>query len=132
MELAGAASRLVIDTSALLAVFFAESRASWVTQQLDAAAERYMSTVNLAETLVHLRDRAPARAAEVEVQLITEGGIVFVPPDTSAAGIAAAARLRWPLNFGDCFVYALAKEKQATILTLDKDFRCVDQPTLMP
>ena len=47
-------------------------------------------------------------------------------------GMAAEARLRYPLNLGDCFAYALAVEQGTSILTLDTDFRAVDRPVVMP
>jgi uncharacterized protein with PIN domain len=55
-----------------------------------------------------------------------------VPPSVEQARVAAAARLRYPLNLGDCFVYALAVEEQSSILTLDGDFRAVDCSVVTP
>ena len=40
----------------------------------------------------------------------------------SRQALAVAARLRWPLNLGDCFAYALAIREESPILTLDEDF----------
>jgi ribonuclease VapC len=123
---------VVVDSAALLAVFFDEPDAAWVVEQFNAhAGELVMSTVNLTEVLIHLRDRAPKSAPEIEQQL--DGmGIRFVPPDPTQARIAAEARLRYPLNLGDCFAYALAVVEDRPILTLDRDFRAVDRPVLLP
>ena len=90
-----------------------------------------MSTVNLTETLIRLKDRQPVRFAELEGRLLNSG-IRFVAPDVEQARIAAEARLRFPLNLGDCFVYALAKVERKAILTLDNDFRCLDVAVLLP
>jgi uncharacterized protein with PIN domain len=90
-----------------------------------------MSTVNLTETLIRLRDRQPVRFVELERQLLNSG-IRFVPPDIEQARIAAEARLRFPLNLGDCFVYALARIESQAILTLDSDFRCLDVAVITP
>ena len=46
--------------------------------------------------------------------------------------MAAAARLRYPFNLGDCFAYALAKEQNEPLLTLDRDFRRADIPVILP
>ncbi len=95
---------MVVDASVLLAVFFAEPQAAWAAEQLNThAADLRTSTVNLAETLIRLRDRQPQLADELEEEVLTSG-IRFVPPDTEQARLAAQARLRYPLNLGDRFV----------------------------
>jgi uncharacterized protein with PIN domain len=59
-------------------------------------------------------------------------GLRYVPPSVEQARVAAQARLRFPLNLGDCFAYALAVEEDTSILTLDTDFRAVDRPVILP
>ena len=123
---------MVVDTSALLAVFFAEPEGEWVTARLaEHAAELRMSTVNLTETLIRVRDRQPQRYESIEAELLGSG-IRFVPPDVEQARIAAEARIRYPLNLGDCFAYALATVESCSILALDSDFRLLDRPVLRP
>ena len=123
---------MVVDTSILLAVFFAEQTAPWALRQLtDNADALRMSTVNLTETLIHLRDRQPDDYQTAE-QLLFAGGVRFVPPDVVQAQTAAAARLRFPLNLGDCFAYALAKSEECPILTLDRDFGALDCEVILP
>lgn len=123
---------MVVDTSALLAVFFAEPEGPWIADQLAKhAMELRMSTVNLTETLIRVRDRQPKLYAEVEAELL-RSGIRFVPPDVQQARIAAEARLRYPLNLGDCFAYALATVEDCPILAKDSDFKNVDRPVLLP
>ena len=90
-----------------------------------------MSTVNLTEILIRLRDRRPRDIESLENQIL-QSGIEFVAPDIEQARIAAEARLRYPLNLGDCFAYALAKTKNLSLLTLDQDFRAVDVPLILP
>jgi ribonuclease VapC len=123
---------MVIDTSAILAIFFDEPSGRWAAGQLLAHADELrMSTVNLAETLIRLRDRQPQLADELEERLLTSG-IRFVPPDVEQVRIAAAARLAYPLNLGDCFAYALAKAEGCSLLALDQDFRRVDVAVTSP
>ena len=123
---------MVVDTSVVLAVFFEEAAGVWAAGQLaEHAPALRMSTVNLAEALIRIRDRQPALADKLEERLFASG-IRFVPPDSAQARIAARARLRFPLNLGDCFAYALAVSENCPILTVDRDFRAVDQPVLMP
>lgn len=123
---------MVVDTSALLAVLFEEPGADWVTAQFVAnAAELRMSTVNLTETLIQLRDRQPQLADGLEAEIL-DSDIRFIPPDIEHSRLAAAARLRFPLNLGDCFAYALGVLEGVPILTLDNDFRRLDHPVVMP
>jgi ribonuclease VapC len=123
---------VVVDTSILLAIIFEEQHGSWAVEQLSAnAGHLRMSTVNLAETLILIRDRQPQLAAELEDQIM-ELGIRFVAPDVEQARIAAAARIQFPLNLGDCFAYALARTEQCSVVTLDEDFRAVDIDVLLP
>lgn len=123
---------MVVDTSVLLAVFFDEEHAEWAVARLEEhAVELRMSTVNLAELLIRVRDRQPQLYEDLERRVL-EGGIRLVAPDVRQARIVAEARGRFPLNLGDCFAYALAKVEGCGILTLDRDFRAVDCPVLSP
>jgi ribonuclease VapC len=123
---------VVVDASVILAVFFAEAPGAWAAARLtEHAATLQMSTVNLAETLVRLRDRQPKLAAELEERLLTSG-IRFVPPNVEQARLAAQARLAFPLNLGDCFAYALAKSEDLPLLTLGAEFRKTDLEVVSP
>ena len=95
------------------------------------AAELHMSTVNYAELLILVQDRQPAALAEVR-ESIESSSIRLVPPVARHAEIAASVRLRYPLNLGDCFAYALAKEEDCPLLTLDRDFRRTDVMVAIP
>ncbi len=123
---------MVVDTSVLLAVFFAEPLGPWASERLtEHALALRMSTVNLTEALIRLRDRQPQLYPELEEQLLSSG-IRFLPPDIAQARIAAEARLRYPLNLGDCFAYALAVREDCPLLTLDRDFANLDCPVILP
>ncbi len=123
---------MVIDTSALLALFFNEKHALWVEEQMSRQpGALLMSTVNLAETLILLKDRQP-KLFEALKDEIMSSSLRFVPPTPSQALIAAEARGRYPLNLGDCFAYALAKEEECPLLTLDRDFRKTDARVILP
>ena len=123
---------MVVDTSAILALFLGEPAAPWVAGQLAAHAPALrMSTVNLTEALIRLRDLQPDLFDDLEDRLLGSG-IRFVPPDAAQARIAASARLRFPLNLGDCFAYALGVVEAVPILTLDADFRATDHAVVGP
>ncbi len=123
---------MVVDTSILIAVLFDEEHGAWAAARLEEAApELRMSTVNLAETLILVRDRQPRIADDLE-RIVLDSGIRFLAPDVEQARLAARARLRYPLNLGDCFAYALARSEDCPILTLDPDFRAVDCVVVLP
>jgi ribonuclease VapC len=123
---------LVIDSSVAVAILFDEPDSGWCVEQLNQAQGRLlMSTVNLAECLIHLADRAPEAASQGE-DIMGAFGFEYVPPDALQAMIAARARLQYPLNLGDCFAYALAKKSNHRILTLDYDFRGIDLDVVLP
>ena len=123
---------MVVDTSILLAVFFNEKYGPWAVDQLQAhRQELRMSTVNYAETLILVEDRQPRRLGEIQ-DAIRASSIRLAPPVPVQAEIAAAARLRFPLNLGDCFAYALAKNEDCPLLTLDRDFRKTDLTVILP
>jgi len=123
---------MVIDSSILLAIIFNESYAGWAIDQLGKGRHPLlMSTVNLTEVLIRVRDRQPQGADEVE-PLLTRTGIEFIPPTIVQARLAADARMLYPLNLGDCFAYALAKVEKLPLLTLDHDFKKSDLDVIIP
>ncbi len=123
---------MIVDASVLLATYFDEPGSEWAAMQLNRFRdELQMSTVNLTEVLIKLESRRVGvtdhpRASPLALP------IRYVAPDVVQSRVAAEARLRYPLNLGDCFVYALAVVEDDAILTLDRDFRCVDREVLLP
>src|SRR2546423_983131 len=108
---------MVVDTSAILAIAFAEPTAAWVAQQIADADRVLMGPGIRRETSLRFRARAPAQADGFQAEWLATG-ISFVAPDAAQAIIAARARLTFPLNLGDCFAYALAKAEDLPLLTL--------------
>lgn len=124
---------MVVDTSVLLAIFFKEKQVFWAKSQLKNYQENLlMSTVNLAETLILLQDRQPKLFEQLKQEVFALP-IRFIPPSISQAEVSAEARLTFPaLNLGDCFAYALAKEENCPVMTLDADFKKSDAKILFP
>ena len=90
-----------------------------------------MSTVNYAEALILIQDRQPHLFAELR-DALQSSSIRLVAPTPEHAETAAAARLRYPLNLGDCFAYALARHEDVPLLTLDRDFRRTGLKLVLP
>ncbi len=116
---------MVVDTSALLAVLFGEPRATQLAQILSTANHPIMSAVNYTECLIRVLDHAPDAAKTLE-RTLAEFDLEVVPVDRVLASAAALARLRYPINLGDCFAYSLAKARGLPMLTLDSDFKKTD------
>ncbi len=117
---------MVVDTSALLSVVLHEALGDWVAEQLNSSATPCrMSAVHYTETLILVNDRRRALLPPLQEQL-QRTPIEFVSVTPTQAEIAAEARAKYPLNLGDCFAYALAKDLDLPLLTLDRDFRRTD------
>lgn len=124
---------MVIDTSALLAIFLREADARPLVAAIVATPIRLISAVSFLEgAIVAEARKGPAARAEFAlfVQEI-EGDVV--PFDVEQAKLARdayrvfgkgvhAARL----NFGDCCVYALAKSSSEPVLFVGNDFARTD------
>ncbi len=123
---------MVVDTSVLLAVFFNEPFGPWALDRLQKnRTDLLMSTVNYAEALILIHDRQPHLFEEMRDRIL-ESSIRLIAPTAEHAETAALARLRYPLNLGDCFAYALARHEDRPLLTLDRDFRRTDIKALLP
>lgn len=123
---------MIIDTSVVLATYFDEPWSHWAAEQLNRYRdELLMSTVNLTEVLIKLETQRIGVVDHPQASPL-ELPIRYIGPDEVQARIAAQARLLYPLNLGDCFAYALAVVEDDAILTLDRDFRCVDREVLLP
>jgi ribonuclease VapC len=123
---------VVVDTSILLAAFFNEEFGPWAVDQLQEHRQQLrMSTVNYAEVLILVQDRQPQLFPQIR-EAIEASSIRLIPPTPEQAEIAASARLRFPLNLGDCFAYALARSEESPLITLDRDFRKTDLTVILP
>ncbi len=124
---------IVLDTSVLLAVVFNEKHAEWAEINLAANANNLkMSVVTLFEALIVVRKRQPHLLREFATRLLTTHGIEFVPVTLEMSIFASALHEQYPLNFGDCFVLALAQQYKCPIMTLDSDFKKTGHEIIMP
>lgn len=109
---------VVLDTSALLSLLFAETGAEQVAKVLP---EALMSTVNLSETLgFYVRNGA---SLEDSVRHLAELPMVWLPFSSEQAAIAAGLlplTRPYGLSLGDRACIALAIEKNMPIYTADR------------
>lgn len=86
---------MVVNTSVVLAILFAEPQAESAAEQLDRNADDLrMSTVKLTEVLIRIRGRQPQLASEVGNRVLASG-IRLAPVDVAHPRIAASAGLRF-------------------------------------
>ncbi len=124
---------MIIDTSAVLAILFGEPDAARYEEAIAMAWPRRMSVAALLEAAMVVESRGGIEAGR-ELDLFLEtASIELVPVTTEQADAARRAWRRFGksnhpagLNFGDCFVYALAVTNQEPLLFKGEDFARTD------
>jgi ribonuclease VapC len=113
---------IVVDTSAIVAIFQQEEEAAHYVQCITTDNDPVISAASIVETSIVLRalKKAPSDRAERWLdQFIEAAGIRIEPVTQEQARIARSAHRRFgkgtghdaALNYGDRFSYALAKER---------------------
>lgn len=128
---------MVIDTSVFLAVLRNEPDRQALVDAIEAAAVRRTSAATLVEASMVVESRWGAEGLRCLDRLIETAGIEVVPVDLAQARIARQAfsdfgKGRHPaaLNYGDCFVYALARQTGEPLLSKGNDFPRTDVGTV--
>lgn len=124
--------KIVLDSSALVAILTGEVDAPDILGRIAAASERCLSATNLLETRVVLELGRGVPAAHL-AELIARWQIDIVPFDEALSDLAFEAygrvgKGRHPakLNMGDCAAYALAKARGWPLLYKGEDFSQTD------
>ena len=127
---------MIIDTSAILAVFFEEPEAVTITEFLSRAGPKRLSAANYVECAIKLDNVVAGASLELDA-FLEEAGIEVVAVTYAQARGARLAHQRFGrgrhpagLNFGDCFAYALARETDEPLLFKGHDFSRTDLATL--
>jgi ribonuclease VapC len=120
---------MVIDTSALLAIFLAEPERKRFLEAITHSDIRDISAANALETGIVLEARRGEAAGREFDLFLHQAKLEVIPVDSDQIEIA---RLAWRkygkgrhaagLNFGDCFAYALAKVMGEPLLFKGDDF----------
>ncbi len=120
---------MVIDTSALLAIFLAEPERKQFLKLITEAETRLISAANAFETGIVLEARRGEAAGREFDFFLDRARLDIVPVDAEQVEIARAAWRRYgrgrhpaALNFGDCFAYALARAFGEPLLAKGDDF----------
>jgi len=124
---------MVIDTSAIVAILFQEPEHREFAQLIYDAESRLMSAASALEASIVVESAHGEIAAKKLEDFLQDAAISLIDVDLQQVEIARSAwrkygkgRHRAALNFGDCFVYALAKVKGEPVLAKGNDFRLTD------
>lgn len=124
---------MVLDSSALLAIFLNEPEREALLAALFAAPKRLISVANVLETGIVLEARKGEAAGRELDLFLHEGAIELISVDVEQLELARVAFRKYGkgrnpagLNFGDCFAYALAKASGEKLLAKGDDFRQTD------
>jgi ribonuclease VapC len=120
---------MVIDTSALGAIFFGEPERQAFLAALTSDGSRLISAATVLETGIVLESRQGEAAGREFDLFLVRANVQTVPVDAEQIDLARSAwrkygKGRHPagLNFGDCFSYALAKATGEAVLAKGTDF----------
>ncbi|MFZ0950738.1 MAG: type II toxin-antitoxin system VapC family toxin [Candidatus Sulfotelmatobacter sp.] len=124
---------MIVDTSVIIAILKDEQEAASISAILSRSRDCRMSAVSYVEAAVVVdNNRNPVLSRRFD-DLLRDAEISVEPVTLNQARIAREAyrdfgkgRHRAGLNFGDCFAYALAKEKGEALLFKGDDFRHTD------
>ena len=125
---------IVVDSSALIAIFFREPEGLAFQDRIDGDERCVISAVNVHETACVLRGRLGAVAVDGFWRWLVENELEIAPFDEAQVQAAAAAFDRYGkgissaarLNLADCAAYALAKTLNAPLLFKGEDFTSTD------
>lgn len=121
---------IVVDTSALLAIALNEEKSAACIRAIEAEPDILISAGTLAEVWVVSARRGFAEALN---KLFDDFDFEIEPVTVASARRVGEAYRQWGkgmhkagLNFGDCFAYALAKERSCKLLFVGADFSKTD------
>jgi ribonuclease VapC len=124
---------MVIDTSALVAIFMGEPERMLFLGPILQAETKLISAANSLETGIVLEAKRGEAAGREFDLFIVRAKLEVVSVDAEQTEIARSAWRKYgkgrhaaSLNFGDCFAYALAKFSGEKLLAKDEDFRLTD------
>jgi ribonuclease VapC len=124
---------VILDSSAIIAVLRAEPEAPHFAQAIISAGTSRVSAISYVEAAVVIdsgKDAVASRRFD-EFFRVSRVAVEAVTPRQAEMARQAyrdfgKGRHKAGLNFGDCFAYALAKEKDEPLLFKGNNFRHTD------
>jgi ribonuclease VapC len=129
---------MILDTSALAAIFFGEPDAALYIQLIHDADHCLMSAAKFLELSIVIEGQIGPDAGRQCDAFFRRANIIIEPFTVEQAHVARQAFLDFGkgrhaagLNFGDCFAYALAKTTGEPLLFKGEDFKKTDIPSAL-
>jgi ribonuclease VapC len=127
-------AKVIVDSSALIAIARAEADAHRYTEAIEATARPSISAANLLEASIVADRTSNPVTSRIFDQIVRDSGLIVEPVTAEHARIAREAYRDFGkgsghpagLNFGDCFAYALAKDRNEALLYKGDDFSHTD------
>ena len=124
---------MILDTSALAAIFFGEAEAARYTRLIHDAERCRIRAANFLELAIVLEGQIGTEAVRQCDMFFRRARIIIEPFTIEQAYVARQAfhdfgkgRHAAGLNSGDCFAYALAKVTGEPLLFKGRDFKKTD------
>jgi ribonuclease VapC len=124
---------MILDSSAIVAIFFQESGYETLLQKIGVMEEVGIGVPTLVECGIVLSARIGQDARGLLSRFLEEANVTLVPYTEAHFGIAVGAWLNYgkgrhpaSLNFGDCLAYATAKLAEMPLLCVGNDFSQTD------
>ena len=124
---------MIVDTSAIVAIFLKESGFELIAEKLLYAQEKGVGAPTLVECGIVLSARQNRDVRGDLSRFIKETDITIIPFTEQHYGLAVSAWLKYgkgrhqaALNFGDCLTYATAKAANLPLLFVGDDFTLTD------
>lgn len=118
---------IVLDSWAVFAYLEGEAAATRVADHIADAHEQdiplLMSAVNAGEVWYIIAREASVNDADRSITELRHLGIKFIDADWTLAHEAGGFKSKYKMSFADCFAAALAKHKNALLLTGDREFK---------
>ncbi|ERR1700743_716296 len=128
---------MVIDTSAVAAIFFHEPERDLFLELIMTAEKCLISAATVVETGIVLESRHGLAIARELDLFLHEANIEIISVDQTQAEQALLSYRRYgkgrhpaALNFGDCFTHALAVVSNEPVLAKGDEFRRADLQVL--
>ena len=121
----------VLDASALLAMFFGEPGMEMVRDLFHKAADAdqplLIAAINWAEVLYKLERKQGSAGLKTALHFGQTMPLTVEPLDRDLAESAAHLKCLHNLGLADAFAAALAKHKNAELVTADMEFKSVEK-----
>jgi len=126
---------MIVDTSAVMAIFFQEPGYQEITHKLIQADDVGIGTPTLVECGIVLTARMERDGRGMLSRFLEEVGIITIPFTEPHYRAAVNAWIKYgkgrhpaALNFGDCLTYATARLAGMPLLCVGNDFFQTDLP----